>query len=280
MSTYRFTVGSIECIAVTDCISEMATRDLMANADAAMLADIAAAGLLPDVSTMSMTCLLINTDAGWLLVDAGNGTPDGRIIENMASIGIQPTDITRLVLSHGHGDHYRGFLNAAGEHVFAGIPIYIPCGEYEFYASDAGIAEIAKTEPDRAAELREYLVPYREQMVPVNEPDAEIVPGIRFLPLPGHTVQHTGIHIHSDGEDLFYLADTFLHPAMVAFPEVMFRLDSFPAVLEETRRDICARAIELNAKVLLYHFPFPGIGEMVEDEVGYRFRPMATEPIR
>src|SRR5258705_8443227 len=71
---------------------------------------------------LSVTCYLIKHSQGWLLWDTGLGDaivsmPDGQksnagvwrvkktLVSQLDEIGVKPSDINYLALSHSHGDH-------------------------------------------------------------------------------------------------------------------------------------------------------------------------------
>jgi glyoxylase-like metal-dependent hydrolase (beta-lactamase superfamily II) len=65
--------------------------------------------------------LLIHSDQRYLF-DTGfadNGPPTiGKLVANLAAVGLKPTDINNAVLSHYHGDHINGLRNNAGQLVY------------------------------------------------------------------------------------------------------------------------------------------------------------------
>lgn len=54
------------------------------------------------------TVYLIQTPEECALIDAGAGRDAGRILENIEREGIDPQKITKIFLTHGHGDHAGG----------------------------------------------------------------------------------------------------------------------------------------------------------------------------
>ena len=92
---------------------------------------------------------------------------DPRIDPNgMASI--DPSSIDMVVNTHLHYDH------CGGNHLFAGKPIFVQRAELEDATTDTGYT------------ITEWLDAPGLDYVPVDG-EAEVLPGIRLLPGPGHT---------------------------------------------------------------------------------------------
>jgi glyoxylase-like metal-dependent hydrolase (beta-lactamase superfamily II) len=104
--------------------------------------------------------------------------------------------------------------------------------------------------------------------------EAEIAPGIRILPAPGHRPGHVAVEIASQGERLWHLADTITHPLFVEHPEWGTGFDSAPDEALATRRRFLALAATEGPLVFLSHFPFPGLGRVAKSLDTYRWSPI------
>ena len=82
--------------------------------------------------------------------------------------------------------------------------------------------------------------------------------------------------ISSEGEQLLCISDTALHPIHLEHPEWCAAVDFAPDQVVATRRRILNRAAAENALVLAFHFPFPGLGHIVQKEEGWDWQPIAT----
>lgn len=122
-----------------------------------------------------------------VLIDAGMPGEEERLIEALRLHGIAPSDISLVVLTHGHTDH-AGSVNAVAR---AGVPIAIG-------AEDAGMLESGKNGPLRIATFPgRALRPFISRMtfagaapqVSVRDPlrlDAYGI-GAAMVPVAGHT---------------------------------------------------------------------------------------------
>lgn len=60
------------------------------------------------VVTMSLfytNCYLIQTATGWILVDAGTRSQAKSFLRRLGKLGIQPSDIKLIIITHAHFDH-------------------------------------------------------------------------------------------------------------------------------------------------------------------------------
>ena len=57
------------------------------------------------IGTRGLTALLVKTDEGAVLLDGGVASAADMLLEHMASVGVEPRDLTYILHSHAHGDH-------------------------------------------------------------------------------------------------------------------------------------------------------------------------------
>ena len=82
--------------------------------------------------------------------------------------------------------------------------------------------------------------------------------------------------ISSGGEQLLCISDTALHPIHLEQPEWCAVVDFAPDQVVATRRRILNRAAAEKALVLAFHFPFPGLGHIVQKGEAWQWQPIAT----
>lgn len=61
-----------------------------------------------DVGTCGITALLVSSDAGYVLVDAGTAEAASSVLGNIERLGVKPGEIKWIVSSHEHHDHAGG----------------------------------------------------------------------------------------------------------------------------------------------------------------------------
>ena len=237
---------------------------------------------------LGMRCLLIEHDAGLVLIDTGAGNKenakfhdiyglenagrDGRtaLEDAIAEAGFSVDDVSIVISSHLHFDHAGGntYRNAGGETLpsFPRARYIIQRGEYE-YATHTNERTAASYfppnfEPVRAAGQLELV-----------DGEREIVPGIRVIPTPGHVPFHQGVLIESGGERAFFLGDLAPTAAHLPLPWIM-GYDVEPLVTLETKRVILRRALAEEWLVVFEHDATTAWGRVVDDGKAYAVAPL------
>jgi glyoxylase-like metal-dependent hydrolase (beta-lactamase superfamily II) len=96
---------------------------------------------MPDGMPSSISAYLIKTNGKTILFDAGLGpSRNGQLLNELSKISVTPEQIDYVYITHFHGDHIGGMLNADGEKVFTNAEVYVSRLEKE---SDLGKGEQA-----------------------------------------------------------------------------------------------------------------------------------------
>lgn len=288
---YRFKVGDFECMAVSDGTLTYAppifpppVAFLFANAPKELLdRALSEHSIQPEqwrAWVSPYICVTVNTGRHRVLVDTGADGLDpntGRLLRNLQAEGIGPGDIDTVILTHGHPDHIGGNTDAKGKPTFRKARYVMWKDEWNFWTSEQ--AEDKLDEHVREVLLafaRNNLPPIQRQLDLIQH-EAEIVPGIRAVAAPGHTPGHMALAISSKGEQLLCISDTFLHPIHIEHPEWHAAIDMAPEKLMNTRHLLLKKVATEKALMLAFHFPFPGLGHIVQKEEGWRWQPLGTK---
>jgi glyoxylase-like metal-dependent hydrolase (beta-lactamase superfamily II) len=211
---------------------------------------------------LALTCLLVRVGDRRILVDTGFGPrPDrpevGQLGRSLADVGVSAEDIDTVVISHPHGDHIGGAAQGTGasaQPAFGSARYWLGQADWDHFSP-----------PERATQmgLTDKLLPLRAaERLDLADGEREIAPGVRLLPLPGHTPGHLGVAFTSGKEMAVYVGDLIHHPLQIEHPEWSPVFDSLPSLSRETRRNLLERARRERSLVLSYHLPFPGIGRV------------------
>ena len=272
---YHFTIGDFQCLAINDGDFIGNADMLFANAPEEKLTQVLEQyGLEADYLPSTWTCLLVKTPTDTVLVDTGygeGGQYGGRLIPILREEGYQPEEIETVILTHAHADHIGGCVDGAGNVTFPQATYYMWQDEWNFWTDEATL----KTVPDWAAGVaRQKLPPLVDQLQTIDK-ETEIVPGVRAIAAPGHTVGHMAVEVASNGESLLHIVDVALHPIQIEHPNWYSRLDQFPEQTVATRHAIYARAVEMHSLVLAFHFPpFPSLGHIVRQDSEWKWQPL------
>lgn len=212
---------------------------------------------------LALTCLLVRVADRQILVDTGYGIqPDrpevGQLGRHLGELGVSADDIDTVVISHPHGDHIGGATVGSGDALqlsFRSARYWLGRGDWDHFNTPEML--------ERAPHLVDKMLPLADaQHLDLVDVESEIAPGVRLLPLPGHTPGHIGVTFTGAQEMAIYVGDLVHHPLQIEHPEWSPIFDSLPHVSRDTRRQLVERARREHSLVLSYHLPFPGIGRV------------------
>jgi glyoxylase-like metal-dependent hydrolase (beta-lactamase superfamily II) len=271
---WHFSVGNFRCIALRDG-GHMGSADFFfCNAPQEEVAQaLQRHGLEADQLKSSWTCLLIDTGDKTLLVDTGigSGVPDGgTLLSQLAELGYLAENIDLVFLTHGHPDHIGGCTDENGNLVFRQARYLMGKTEYAFWTSDENLSTLR----EGMVRFARKNLPAIQQHLQLVEGGEEILPGIQVIEAFGHTPGHLGLEIQSQGKILLHLADAALHELNVEHPDWYSPVDMQPEQMVATRSKMLERAATSGAKVLFYHFDFPGLGYVSQAGDTWQWRSM------
>jgi glyoxylase-like metal-dependent hydrolase (beta-lactamase superfamily II) len=255
-NVFRFKIGDLSAMALRD--GEIAPlNDNKVFGVGLTPADVAAVlganNLATDKLPLSVQPLLVRTPDRVLLFDTGAGTlfgpTVGHVQEAFKEAGVDPGGVTDIFISHSHGDHVGGLVNAEGRLAFPNATIHISRPEWEHLSS------------------QEQYKPLAEAMKPKLDafaPGAELIPEtVKAVEIKGHTPGHSGFQVTSRGESILYVGDSMHHYVIsVQKPEWTIAFDGDNKVATASRVALVSELAASGARVYSVHFPFPGIGKM------------------
>ncbi len=281
---YRFKVGDIEAAIVSD--GELflgpAKTELFNGIPQDIIDKTLKDNFLPaDNVSLEENVLLLDTGGKLVLFDVGSGSAKifgpkvGRLLANLKALGVDRNDIDAVVLTHAHPDHCWGLMADDGSRNFPNAQIYVSEADFNFWTDEtkSSIPQLASfIEP-----TRKQLLPNRDRLVFLKD-GAEIVPGVQVMSAPGHTVGHSIFMITSKGQTLCVTADLAHHHVLtLAHPKVEFAFDTDAKQGAATRIRVFDMLVAQSLPLLAYHFPWPGIGNLVKQGDGYHFIPTPAQ---
>ena len=290
-SFYRYKVGDIQVNAIFDGSLTFALDEkFVPNAK---LEEVSAAldnAFLPkDKMTLLFTPLAMNIGGKTVVLDTGMGGAahasskgvNGQFVTNLTAAGIDPKSVDIVVLSHFHGDHINGLLNADNSLAFPNAEVLVPAVEWKYFMDDG---EMSRAPEGRMQTVfknarRVLEVGLKKKATPY-EWGKDVVPGLLAVETIGHTPGHTSFVLSSGSDKVFIQSDVTNHPALfVVNPGWRAFFDQDPAQAEITRRKVYDMLVAEKMKVQGFHYPFPGLGNVVKDGAGYRLVPAQWNPV-
>ncbi|HEX8446705.1 MAG TPA: MBL fold metallo-hydrolase [Sphingomonas sp.] len=188
-------------------------------------------------------CLLIESDAGLILVDTGYGTrdiaapharmsdvlmaltrpqlrPEETALAQVRALGFDARDVRHIVVTHLDFDH------AGGIEDFPNATVHVTAREKEVADERRGNAFVSRKRyrPQQWDEAQDWALYPMGGGEPWFGFDAVrdlkgLPPEILLVPLAGHTWGHAGVAVREDGGRwLFYAGDAYFHHGEVGAP--------------------------------------------------------------
>lgn len=267
---HTLTIGSIRCFIVSDGLHHMDGGGFFGLVPRVLWQRV----VTPDAENRipaETRCLLVESDAGLILVDTGHGDkmnargrarmgmgPENeRLIGDMASVGFRPEDVAMVLLTHFHGDHVGGatrFEGADGANgTNSALAPTFPNARYVGQRIDLADASWPneRTAATYLAENWEPLLAARRLEV-VDGPQ-RLARGVRTQMAPGHTAALQMVWVEDGGESLLFLGDAAnwaVHLERLAWVP---SYDVLPLTSIETKRAIRTEALERETLLVFQH---------------------------
>lgn len=218
-----------------------------------------------NMCSWALRCLLIEDGNRLILIDNGMGTKqDARFFsyyylhgndsleKSLNKHGFGMDDITDMVLTHLHFDHCGGSINYNSdrtklEPAFKNAKYYCNTKHWE-WATHPNLRE-------KASFLKENIVPIQESgQLNFIDSNTELIPGVKFIEVNGHTEAMMLPIINYKGSTLAYMADLIPSAGHLPIPYVM-GYDMRPMETLIEKETILNKALENNWTLFFEHDP-------------------------
>lgn len=213
---------------------------------------------------LATRCWLIRGNGRNILVDDGNGTKwsdklkdiysldyqNADLLSSLRRIGVAPSDITDVILTHLHFDHAGGSTAIEDGKL-------VPAFRHARYYVQRKQWELSQhpMEKDRGSFMRDDYMPLMEHNVlELVDGEFEIFPGIELLVTNGHTNSQQLPKISDGKTSMLFCCDLLPTTSHVPWPYVM-AYDVRPLVTIEEKKKILGRAYEEKWILYLEHDP-------------------------
>lgn len=265
-------IGDIEVTTVNDGILNMTLTYFvgLTHEECARLSGWPIQGPIP----LSVNAYLLQFGGKRALVDAGCGSTMGpalgKLPENLRALGIDPTSIHYVLLTHIHPDHSNGLVDDSGEAAYPNAEVIVSAADAEFALDRDPSTESNDFRKRGMVAAQRAFAPYRDRTRRIA--GGEIFAGITACPQPGHTPGHTGWLISSHNDALLIWGD-IIHIAGVQFerPDATLTFDLDPDMARKSRQRVLDWVATDRIRVAGAHIDLPRYGYVARKGTGYTF---------
>lgn len=232
--------------------------------------------------------VLVRSGNRWVLLDAGNGdkfdarfrqvyqiSGDRSVRAQLHGLGLAPSDISLVVLSHLHFDHAGGASRREGGRIVPAFPNARVCMDRAEWHDAWHPVEYTRggyKTPD--FECLERVA----EWVPPHE-DVEVLPGVWHVRAPGHTAHHRCMKLVSQGRTLFLTVDLLPQTHHVRLPWIA-GLDHHPLRSLESKRTVLRRAAAEGWWLSFSHQPgAASLGRIAGEEGAWKLAGLLRESL-
>lgn len=234
-------------------------------------------GMATEALTPDCNVTLVRTGDRLAIFDVGAGPnfmpTAGRLLDSLAEAGIDPAEITDVVITHAHPDHLWGLVDDFDELVFPEAAYHIGRTEWDFWSSPDAMSQVADDRQTFVVGAQNRFAFIEDRINLVDDGD-EPLPGIEAVSTPGHTPGHMSFMVHG-GEPVLIVGDAVTN-AVVSFahPEWKTASDQDEDQGVSTRLALLDRLATDRARAVGFHFPHPGAGIVERRANAFRYVPV------
>lgn len=275
MNAAKIQSGKIEITSVWDGTLEAKLESVLgiepSTAKALIDADRQTSGCDPLI--LPVRAFLLRTADRVALVDTGSGTTKGpsmgHLPNSLEALGVSPSMIDTILLTHLHMDHIGGLVDPHGRPAF-------PHAELVMHAAEARYFLQSRTD-DIDARSRRHIEFVRRAVAAYGDKVRQVengggIEGVEALLAAGHTPGHT-CWVAGTGDQRVIVIGDLVHLSAVQLPRpdsaLIYDVDPDHAAI--TRQDVLAHIAQSGMLVAGAHLPGSGLGKMTRSGEGYRF---------
>lgn len=227
-----------------------------------------------------------------ILIDTGGGNAKPRpasprfdlldipFLERLAEKAVKPEDVDHVLLTHLHVDH-------VGWNTELVDGDWVPTFPNATYV----MTEIERNwrDPERGAKGKPEgaTLPFVDSVAPVleksrvklvNGDEKNFLPGIDFVPIPGHAPGMMGIRLKDGDAEALFIADVMHQPIQVYNPGWSSKYCEDKPLANKTRAEILEYAAKTGCLILPAHFGGTHCGYVRRSGSGYAYEPSEIMP--
>ena len=236
--------------------------------------------------------LLIESDQGLILVDAGNGDKlppkvrermglgdrDLRLVGELARVGYRPEDVAIVLCTHFHGDHIGGATRWETDDGVRTLTPTFPRARYIGQRIDLADASFPNERTAATYSADNFRPLLDRAMLEIVDGPQQLAHGVRTDIAPGHTQAIQVVWVESNGEHLLFLGDAASWAAHLQRLAWVPAYDILPMQSIESKRRLRHEAQLCDALLVFQHDPQVVTGRLVSGKRGPEVKPLIVEP--
>ncbi|MEP0234260.1 MBL fold metallo-hydrolase [Roseibium sp.] len=232
-------------------------------------------GLASDTYAPDCNVTLYRTGDRLVLFDVGAGAnfqpSAGDLVGHLEDAGIDPTEVTDVIFTHGHPDHLWGVLDDFDDPLFSEAQYWLPQAEWDYWRADDTLANTPEERKSFVVGAQSRFDAIADQ-VEMIRPGMEVISGVEAIDTSGHTPGHMSYVLHGGSETMLVVGDALAN-AVISFekPEWRSGADQDRDKGVATRKALLDRIAGDHTRIIGYHLSHPGIGRAERAGNAYRF---------
>ena len=288
---YTVKVGGVRCHILSDGLNVADGGGFFGVVPRVMWQRVIPANDLNQVPN-DIRCMLIESDAGLVLVDTGNGDKlnakqrqilglddrNERLLGEMAKVGYKAEDVDIVLLTHLHGDHAGGCTRRDPQSEGEAGPLVATFSRARYLAQRIELSEASfPNERTAATYVGDNWQPLlaTKQMTVVDGPQ-RLGSHIRTTITPGHTAALQAVWVEDQGERLIFLGDACSWAVAMERLAWVPSYDIYPMTSIETKRALRQEIMATDTLMVFQHDPQVVTGRLVEGTRGPEVQSVIT----
>lgn len=195
----------------------------------------------------SVSTFLVEKDGKYMLFDSGVGAPDSKLQEGLKTLGVAPSEIDYIFITHFHGDHIGGMMKD-GSAVFTNAEVYASKTEYDAWM---------KMPEDKNSQVETMMKAYCDRVHMFAFGDT-LPCNVMAMDASGHTPGHT---VFQTGK-LLVVGDLMHGAALqLKYPDICATYDMDKIGAIKSRKYYIEYARKNNLVIAGMHLPVPAFIE-------------------
>jgi glyoxylase-like metal-dependent hydrolase (beta-lactamase superfamily II) len=194
-------------------------------------------------------------------------------LERFKETGLSTDDVKIVIFTHLHVDHVgwaTQWLCNGWRPTFGRARYCVTGAELDYWADSAGPGAMGRT----GDYVSDSIAPLRNNgLLDVVMPDAQLEPGIRLIPTPGHTPGSVCVEVISSSCKLLLAGDLLHHPLQLARPELSTHYCVDPVGARMARLRVLENCAQTGTILVPSHFAGQPGGRVSVMERGYTWAP-------